>query len=49
MESHQVKYDPFTGRSSPVPPATPSVNIQQPNSTGAWEWSKPAPEGKLFF
>ncbi|KAG1941038.1 putative tyrosine-protein phosphatase auxilin isoform c [Pimephales promelas] len=37
------------GRSSPVPPATPSVNIQQPNSTGAWEWSKPAPEaGKGF-
>ncbi|KAK7144776.1 hypothetical protein R3I94_011007 [Phoxinus phoxinus] len=36
------------GRSSPVPPTTPSVNIQQPNSTGAWEWSKPAPEGKGF-
>ncbi|XDV35774.1 hypothetical protein PO909_005657 [Leuciscus waleckii] len=36
------------GRSSPVPPSTPSVNIQQPNSTGAWEWSKPAPEGKGF-
>ncbi|XP_077054779.1 auxilin isoform X13 [Siphateles boraxobius] len=36
------------GRSSPVPPTTPSVNIQQPNSTGTWEWSKPAPEGKGF-
>ncbi|XP_065096002.1 auxilin isoform X4 [Paramisgurnus dabryanus] len=28
------------GRSSPVPPTTPTVNIQQQNSTGAWEWNK---------
>ncbi|XP_048055852.1 putative tyrosine-protein phosphatase auxilin isoform X7 [Megalobrama amblycephala] len=33
------------GRSSPVPPTTPSVNIQQQNTTGAWEWNKPAPAG----
>ncbi|XP_051997026.1 putative tyrosine-protein phosphatase auxilin isoform X4 [Xyrauchen texanus] len=31
------------GRSSLVPPTTPTVNIQQQNSIGAWEWNKPAP------
>uniref|UniRef100_A0A671KQT2 Auxilin n=1 Tax=Sinocyclocheilus anshuiensis TaxID=1608454 RepID=A0A671KQT2_9TELE len=30
---------------SPVPPTTPTVNIQQQSSTGAWEWNKPAPAG----
>ncbi|XP_021332836.1 auxilin isoform X7 [Danio rerio] len=36
------------GRSSPVPPSTPTVNIQQQNSTGAWEWNKPAAAGGGF-
>ncbi|XP_051986503.1 putative tyrosine-protein phosphatase auxilin isoform X6 [Xyrauchen texanus] len=31
------------GRSSPVPPTTPTVNIQQ--QTGTWEWNKPATAG----
>ncbi|XP_031139766.1 putative tyrosine-protein phosphatase auxilin isoform X8 [Sander lucioperca] len=30
------------GRSSPVPPATPTVNIQQLNAKGGWDWNKPA-------
>ncbi|XP_051563118.1 putative tyrosine-protein phosphatase auxilin isoform X3 [Myxocyprinus asiaticus] len=34
------------GRSSPVPPTTPTVNIQQ--TTGTWEWNKPAPAGGGF-
>ncbi|XP_041133908.1 putative tyrosine-protein phosphatase auxilin isoform X2 [Polyodon spathula] len=33
------------GRTSPVPPTTPTVNIQQPNLMGGWEWSKPVPAG----
>ncbi|XP_041127146.1 putative tyrosine-protein phosphatase auxilin isoform X2 [Polyodon spathula] len=38
--------DPFhMGRTSPVPPTTPTVNIQQPNLIGGWEWSKPVPAG----
>lgn len=31
-----------TGRSSPVPPATPTVNIQQQNAMGGWDWNRPA-------
>uniref|UniRef100_A0A8D0D2U7 Auxilin n=1 Tax=Sander lucioperca TaxID=283035 RepID=A0A8D0D2U7_SANLU len=27
---------------SPVPPATPTVNIQQLNAKGGWDWNKPA-------
>ncbi|XP_032381701.1 putative tyrosine-protein phosphatase auxilin isoform X9 [Etheostoma spectabile] len=30
------------GRSSPVPPATPIVNIQQLNAKGGWDWNRPA-------
>ncbi|XP_069377746.1 auxilin isoform X1 [Paralichthys olivaceus] len=30
------------GRSSPVPPATPTVNIQQQNAKGGWDWNRPA-------
>ncbi|XP_031715353.1 putative tyrosine-protein phosphatase auxilin isoform X3 [Anarrhichthys ocellatus] len=30
------------GRSSPVPPSTPSVNIQQQNAKGGWDWNRPA-------
>ncbi|XP_026001958.1 auxilin isoform X2 [Maylandia zebra] len=30
------------GRSSPVPPTTPTVNIQQQNAMGAWDWNRPA-------
>ncbi|XP_020508392.1 auxilin isoform X2 [Labrus bergylta] len=30
------------GRSSPVPPTTPTVNIQQQNAMGGWDWNKPA-------
>ncbi|KAF7657151.1 hypothetical protein LDENG_00031230 [Lucifuga dentata] len=30
------------GRSSPVPPTTPTVNIQQQNATGGWDWNRPA-------
>ncbi|XP_043985598.1 putative tyrosine-protein phosphatase auxilin isoform X2 [Gambusia affinis] len=30
------------GRSSPVPPATPTVNIQQQNAMGSWDWNRPA-------
>ncbi|XP_055068568.1 auxilin isoform X3 [Misgurnus anguillicaudatus] len=36
------------GRSSPVPPTTPTVNIQQQNSTGAWEWNKQTTAGAGF-
>ncbi|XP_065096008.1 auxilin isoform X5 [Paramisgurnus dabryanus] len=36
------------GRSSPVPPTTPTVNIQQQNSTGAWEWNKQTSAGAGF-
>uniref|UniRef100_A0A3B5QNG3 Auxilin n=1 Tax=Xiphophorus maculatus TaxID=8083 RepID=A0A3B5QNG3_XIPMA len=27
---------------SPVPPATPTVNIQQQNAMGGWDWNRPA-------
>ncbi|XP_042338769.1 putative tyrosine-protein phosphatase auxilin isoform X2 [Plectropomus leopardus] len=30
------------GRSSPVPPNTPTVNIQQQNAKGGWDWNRPA-------
>ncbi|XP_044055655.1 putative tyrosine-protein phosphatase auxilin isoform X7 [Siniperca chuatsi] len=30
------------GRSSPVPPTTPTVNIQQQNAKGRWDWNRPA-------
>ncbi|XP_020558116.1 putative tyrosine-protein phosphatase auxilin isoform X4 [Oryzias latipes] len=30
------------GRSSPVPPTTPSVNIQQQNAMGGWDWNRSA-------
>ncbi|KAM4739891.1 auxilin isoform 5-T6 [Anableps anableps] len=30
------------GRSSPVPPTTPTVNIQQQNVMGGWDWNRPA-------
>ncbi|XP_034736982.1 putative tyrosine-protein phosphatase auxilin isoform X7 [Etheostoma cragini] len=30
------------GRSSPVPPATPIVNIQQLNAKGGWDWNRTA-------
>ncbi|XP_026179502.1 putative tyrosine-protein phosphatase auxilin isoform X3 [Mastacembelus armatus] len=30
------------GRSSPVPPNTPTVNIQQQNAMGGWDWNRPA-------
>ncbi|XP_059196897.1 putative tyrosine-protein phosphatase auxilin isoform X2 [Centropristis striata] len=30
------------GRSSPVPPSTPTVNIQQQNAKGGWDWNRPA-------
>ncbi|CAN9500886.1 unnamed protein product [Ophioblennius macclurei] len=30
------------GRSSPVPPATPTVNIQQQNAMGGWDWNRTA-------
>ncbi|KAK5869627.1 hypothetical protein PBY51_024330 [Eleginops maclovinus] len=31
-----------TGRNSPVPPTTPTVNIQQQNAKGGWDWNRPA-------
>ncbi|XP_069009273.1 auxilin isoform X3 [Embiotoca jacksoni] len=30
------------GRSSPVPPSNPTVNIQQQNAMGGWDWNRPA-------
>ncbi|XP_029001959.1 putative tyrosine-protein phosphatase auxilin isoform X1 [Betta splendens] len=30
------------GRSSPIPPSTPTVNIQQQNAMGGWDWNRPA-------
>ncbi|XP_055021287.1 putative tyrosine-protein phosphatase auxilin [Boleophthalmus pectinirostris] len=33
---------PGQGRSSPVPPTTPTVNIQQQNAMGGWDWNRPA-------
>ncbi|XP_068445766.1 auxilin isoform X2 [Clinocottus analis] len=30
------------GRSSPVPPTNPTVNIQQQNAKGGWDWNRPA-------
>ena len=30
-----------TGRSSPVPQSTPTVNIQQQNAMGGWDWNRP--------
>ncbi|XP_024921678.1 putative tyrosine-protein phosphatase auxilin isoform X1 [Cynoglossus semilaevis] len=29
------------GRSSPAPPSTPTVNIQQQNTMGGWDWNTP--------
>ncbi|KAI4829230.1 hypothetical protein KUCAC02_023286 [Chaenocephalus aceratus] len=31
-----------SGRNSPVPPSTPTVNIQQQNAKGGWDWNRPA-------
>ncbi|XP_036426134.1 putative tyrosine-protein phosphatase auxilin isoform X2 [Colossoma macropomum] len=36
------------GRSSPGPPTTPTVNIQQQNTMGGWDWNRPAPPGGGF-
>ncbi|XP_071010760.1 auxilin isoform X5 [Oncorhynchus clarkii lewisi] len=37
------------GHSSPVPPTTPVVTIQQPpNAMGGWDWNKPAAPGGGF-
>ncbi|XP_028856353.1 putative tyrosine-protein phosphatase auxilin isoform X2 [Denticeps clupeoides] len=36
------------GRNSPVPPTTPTVNIQQPNAMGGWDWNRPAAPGGGF-
>ncbi|XP_060723587.1 putative tyrosine-protein phosphatase auxilin isoform X2 [Tachysurus vachellii] len=36
------------GRSSPVPPATPTVNIQQSTMGGGWDWNRAAPPGGGF-
>ncbi|XP_062412953.1 putative tyrosine-protein phosphatase auxilin isoform X2 [Sardina pilchardus] len=36
------------GRSSPVPPSTPTVNIQQQNAMGGWDWNRPAGQGGGF-
>ncbi|KAG7326282.1 hypothetical protein KOW79_009683 [Hemibagrus wyckioides] len=37
------------GRSSPVPPATPTVNIQQQSTMGGgWDWNRTAPPGGGF-
>ncbi|XP_029106345.1 LOW QUALITY PROTEIN: putative tyrosine-protein phosphatase auxilin [Scleropages formosus] len=33
------------GSASPVPPTTPTVNIQQQNLMGGWDWSKPPAAG----
>uniref|UniRef100_A0A3Q3W2W9 Auxilin n=1 Tax=Mola mola TaxID=94237 RepID=A0A3Q3W2W9_MOLML len=33
---------PASLRSSPVPPNTPTVNVQQQNAMGGWEWNRPA-------
>uniref|UniRef100_A0A8C4Z5M7 DnaJ heat shock protein family (Hsp40) member C6 n=2 Tax=Gadus morhua TaxID=8049 RepID=A0A8C4Z5M7_GADMO len=30
------------GRGSPVPPTTPTVNVQQQNAMGGWDWNRPA-------
>ncbi|XP_062279916.1 putative tyrosine-protein phosphatase auxilin isoform X3 [Scomber scombrus] len=30
------------GRSSPIPPTAPTVNIQQQNAKGGWDWNKTA-------
>uniref|UniRef100_A0A8D3BGE8 Auxilin n=1 Tax=Scophthalmus maximus TaxID=52904 RepID=A0A8D3BGE8_SCOMX len=43
--------DPFlhAARSpSPVPPSTPTVNIQQQNAKGGWDWNRPATTGTGF-
>ncbi|XP_068176574.1 auxilin isoform X3 [Antennarius striatus] len=37
------------GRSSPVPPGTPTVNIQQQNAMGGWEWNRPATTSTAGF
>nr|XP_043900824.1 putative tyrosine-protein phosphatase auxilin isoform X3 [Solea senegalensis] len=37
------------GRSSPVPPSTPTVNIQQQNAMGGWDWNRPANTGAGGF
>uniref|UniRef100_A0A8D3BGD2 Auxilin n=1 Tax=Scophthalmus maximus TaxID=52904 RepID=A0A8D3BGD2_SCOMX len=37
-----------TSRSSPVPPSTPTVNIQQQNAKGGWDWNRPATTGTGF-
>ncbi|KAL2089707.1 hypothetical protein ACEWY4_014395 [Coilia grayii] len=36
------------GRSSPVPPTTPTVNIQQQNAMGGWDWNRAAGPGGGF-
>uniref|UniRef100_A0A3B5AFJ7 Auxilin n=1 Tax=Stegastes partitus TaxID=144197 RepID=A0A3B5AFJ7_9TELE len=36
---------PTSLRSSPVPPTTPTVNIQQQNAMGGWDWNRPATTG----
>uniref|UniRef100_A0A8D3BGD1 Auxilin n=1 Tax=Scophthalmus maximus TaxID=52904 RepID=A0A8D3BGD1_SCOMX len=33
---------------SPVPPSTPTVNIQQQNAKGGWDWNRPATTGTGF-
>nr|XP_015211076.1 PREDICTED: putative tyrosine-protein phosphatase auxilin isoform X3 [Lepisosteus oculatus] len=44
--SQSTGSDPFhMGRTSPVPPTTPTVNIQQQNLMGGWEWNKPSASG----
>ncbi|KAJ8392566.1 hypothetical protein AAFF_G00074440 [Aldrovandia affinis] len=35
------------GRNSPVHPTTPTVNIQQQNPMGGWEWNKPVAPGSF--
>ncbi|XP_051232128.1 putative tyrosine-protein phosphatase auxilin isoform X6 [Dicentrarchus labrax] len=37
------------GRSSPVPPTTPTVNIQQQNAMGGWDWNRPATASTAGF
>ncbi|XP_023650387.2 auxilin isoform X2 [Paramormyrops kingsleyae] len=39
------KQTEFTGCNSPVPPNTPTVNIQQSNPMADWEWNRPATPG----
>ncbi|XP_030647747.1 putative tyrosine-protein phosphatase auxilin [Chanos chanos] len=39
---------PGMGRSSPVPPTTPAVTIQQQNAMGGWDWNRPTTAGSGF-